>query len=293
MVGNLSLYRVFNEVAQYLSFSKAAKSLYMSQPAVSQAISQLETELETRLFTRTTKGVCLTHEGKLLLEYIEPALNLIKAGERKLMEAQNLMAGELKIGVGDTISRYYLLPYLEQFHSTYPSIKLQIINRTTFELCRLLKSGQIDLAICNLPIEDQSIEVRQCFDVEDIFVCGKAYKTGIQEPLGLSEIAELPLILLEEKANSRKYIEKYMSTKGIMIEPQIELGSHELLLEFAKYNLGVACVVKEFAREYLEGGEIVPIEMKERIPKRSVGICHLKGVSIAPAAATFTSILEE
>ncbi|MGL4344713.1 MAG: LysR family transcriptional regulator [Cellulosilyticaceae bacterium] len=293
MIANLNLYRVFSEVAKHQNFSKAAQSLYMSQPAVSQSISQLETDLGVRLFTRTSKGVSVTHDGILLLEYIEPALNLIKAGERKLADTQDLMWGELKIGVGDTISRYYLLPYLEKFHHLYSQIKLQIINRTTFELCRLVKSGEIDLAICNLPIEDASLEIKECFQIEDVFVCGKLYKEKVKEPITLESLERLPLILLEEKANSRQYIEKYMSIKGIKIKPEIELGSHELLLEFAKYNLGIACVVKEFAEEYLNRGEVIALKLEEQIPKRGIGVCYLKSLTQTAATKRFINILEE
>ena len=124
----LDLYRIFCTVAQCNSFSKAAKELYMTQPAVSQAIAQLETELDIRLFTRTPRGVTLTKEGQMLFEYSNSAINLINTAEQKLLETKNLLAGELRIGVGDTISKHYLLPYLEKFHNQFPSIKFKIMN---------------------------------------------------------------------------------------------------------------------------------------------------------------------
>lgn len=292
MSAPLGLYRVFCEVAVSQSFSKAAKQLFMTQPAVSQSIMQLESELDVRLFTRTSKGVSLTHEGKLLFEHARTAINLIDVGEKKLMEARNLLAGELQIGVGDTISRYYLLPYLEQFHSDYPHIKLKIINRTTTELCGMLKGGEIDIALCNLPINDQGLEVRKCMEVHDIFVCGKKYKEQIKGALTVEELTDLPLILLEPKSNSRNYIERYMLDRGVKVKPEIELGSHELLLEFAKINLGISCVIKEFSEEYLTKGTLHEIELVEEIPSRSIGICFLKSVALSPASAKFMEMLE-
>lgn len=107
MISKLDLYKVFCKVANSKSFSKAAKDLFMTQPAVSQAIMQLERELEIRLFNRTSRGVTLTNEGTLLFEYANSALNLILAGEEKILEHKNLTTGKLKIGVGDTISRYF------------------------------------------------------------------------------------------------------------------------------------------------------------------------------------------
>ena len=289
----LDLYKIFCEVAKCESFSSAAKSLYMTQPAVSQAIMQLEDELCLRLFTRTSRGVNLTNEGHLLFEYANSAINLINVGEKKLMETKNLMVGELRIGVGDTISRYFLLPFLEKFHNQYPNIKLKIINRTTLELCTLLKSGEVDIAICNLPVDDFSIEVRELMDIHDIFVCGKKFKDKIIRPLNFKELVKLPLILLEPKSNSRQYVEEYMLSKGVKIEPEIELGSHELLLEFAKINLGISCVISEFSQEYLNKNFLYEVRLTEVIPKRSIGVCSLKSVSLSPASEEFVEILEK
>jgi DNA-binding transcriptional LysR family regulator len=83
-----------------------------------------------------------------------------------------------------------------------------------------------------------------------------------------------------------------MRSKGVETKPEIELGSHELLLEFAKINLGIACVIKEFSKEYLENGSLYEIRLIEEIPKRSIGICYLKSIPLSPASARFVDALE-
>ncbi len=291
MVTKLDLYKVFCQVGKSKSFSKASKELYMTQPAVSQAIMQLEGELDIRLFNRTPKGASLTNEGSLLFEYVNSAINLINAGEEKILEFKDLTMGELKIGVGDTISKYFLLPYLEVFHNRYPNLKFKIINGTTLELCALIKSGEIDIAICNFPIDDPSLELRPCGEVRDIFVCGEKYKDLSKEKISLEEMVKYPLIFLEPNSNSRKYVEKFMLSKGIKISPEFELGSFDLLLEFAKINLGIACVVKEFSRDYLEKGLLYEVNILEEIPSRSIGICYLKSVPLSLASTKFVEIL--
>ncbi len=287
----LELYRVFDKVAKCQSFSKAARELYMTQPAVSQAIMQLEDELKIRLFTRTPRGVILTNEGKMLFEYTNSAISLLDAGEKKIKESRDLKEGELKIGVSDTISRYYLLPYLEKFHKSYPNIKLKIINRTTVELCNLIKSGEIDIGICNLPIKDNSLDIEKCKDIHDIFVLGERYKSLISKAITYEEIIKYPLIFLDNRSRSRQYVEDYLFSKGIKISPEIELGSHDLLLEFAKIGLGLACVVKEFSEDYLLNGSLYEVNLVEDIPKRSIGICSLKGVSLSPSSEKFMEYL--
>ncbi|KMY55853.1 LysR family transcriptional regulator [Bacillus sp. FJAT-27231] len=292
MISKLDLYKVFCIVGESGSFSKAAKALYMTQPAVSQAIMQLEGELDTRLFNRTPKGVTLTNEGSLLFEYVHSAINLIDVGEEKILEFKNLTTGELRIGVGDTISRYFLLPYLEAFHNKYPNIKFKIENGTTSELCAILKSGEVDIAICNFPIDDPALEQKACIEVQDIFVCGEKYKDTVPQPLSFHELAKQPLIFLEPRSISRRYAEDYILSKGVKIAPEFELGSHDLLLEFAKINLGIACVTREFSLEYLNKGLVYEVQLEDEIPKRHIGICFLKSVPLSTASMKFVEIIE-
>ena len=293
MISKLDLYKVFRQVGKSGSFSKAAEELYMTQPAASQSIMQLESELNIRLFNRTRKGVTFTTEGNNLFDYVNSAITLIEAGEEKILEFKNLSTGELKIGVGDTISKYYLIPFLEKFHNKYPNIKLKIINSTTIELCSYIKSGDIDIAICNFPIEDDSLELIPCAEIQDIFVCGERYKKLISDKVSYEELIKLPLIFLEKSSNSRKYVESFMISKGVHISPDFELGSYDLLLEFAKINLGIACVIKEFSKEFLEKNYVYEIDTIEKIPKRSIGVCYLKKVPLSLGAIEFLKVMKE
>lgn len=287
MIGKLDLYRIFNVVSKNESFSKAAQELYMTQSAVSQAIMKLENELEIQLFYRTSKGVVLTSEGKLLNKHINSALGMINIAEEKILEFKRLKTGQLRIGVGDTISRYFLLPYLEDFHARYPGIKLNILNGTTTEICDFIKNGKADVGICNLPIDDDQIKVIPCKEIHDIFVCGEKFKKLTNKPISLEYLMKMPLIFLEKKSNSRMFVENYLKKKGFQVSPVFELGSYDLVLDFTKINLGIACVIKEFSRDYLEREELYEITLEEEIPKRSIGICYLKNIPLSHAAKKF------
>lgn len=292
MIGKLDLYRIFNVVSSNKSFSKAAQELYMTQPAVSQAISKLEKELDILLFHRTSKGVVLTNEGNLLNEHIKSALGIINAAEDKLLEFKSLKTGQLRIGVGDTISRYFLLPYLEKFHKGYPGIKLNILNGTTTEICELIKSGKVDIGVCNLPIDEENLQVIPCKEIQDIFVCGEKYKTLTEKPVSFEYLMRMPLIFLEKKSNSRMFVEHFFEKKGFKFSPVFELGSFDLVLEFAKINLGISCVIKEFSKNYLESGELYEIQLVEEIPKRIIGLCYLENVPLTRAAKSFIELIK-
>ena len=112
MAVKLDLYRIFCEVAEEESISDAAKSLYISQSAVSQSIRQLEEQLQVRLFSRQPRGVTLTAEGRMLFDYVRNAIGLIETGEDKLQQTRKLMLGDLVIGASDTVTRNLLLYYL-------------------------------------------------------------------------------------------------------------------------------------------------------------------------------------
>ncbi len=293
MVSKLDLYKIFCQVGESKSFSQAAKALYMTQPAVSQAIMQLERELDIRLFNRSPKGVVLTDEGRLLFEYATSALNLLHVGVEKIGEFKNLTAGELKVGVGDTISRYFLLPFLELFHNRYPNIKFKIENGTTSELISILKAGEVDIVVCNFPLEDSALTTKAFIDVHDIFVCGEKYRHILTDPISYEELMKYPLIFLEPKSNSRRYVEKFILSKGVQISPEFELGSHDLLLEFAKINLGIACVTKEFSEDYISRGIVSKVNVVDPIPKREIGVCFLKSVPLSLAATRFVEMIEQ
>lgn len=288
----LDFYKIFLEVAEHLSFSKAAERLYITQSAVSQSVKNLETALDTRLFIRGNKGIALTAEGELLYEYVKNAVSLIDKGETELQKLKTLERGSLRIGVSDTISRYVLLPYLEKFNRAYPMIHLQIVNRTSIQAVSQLKAGQVDLAIINLPFADDAIEITELSPVQDIFVAGDRFRFLRDRELSLQELVGYPLIFLEKNANSRNYVERYFLSQGISLKPEIELGSHDLVLEFAKINLGIACVTREFSKQYLSDGSLFEVRVTDPIPARSIGVCRLKGVSVSTAGNTFLSLLE-
>lgn len=290
-MGKLEGYRIFNQVAIEGSFSKAASSMFMSQPAISQTIAQLEEELGVRLFTRLQRGVVLTEEGKLLFQHVNPGINLILNGEKKIYDTKNLDEGQLRLGVGDTISRYFLLEYLDKFNRSFPSIKMKIVNKTTTELGKLVKSGDLDLAIVNMPLEDSALIIEPLQIVHDVFVAGDRFLKLKGVNVGLDILSELPLIMLDSTSKSRQYVEGFLKSRGVDVAPDIELGSHDLLLQFASIGLGVSCVVREYSEEFISNEKMFELQLIEQIPERSIGVCRLKGVESSPAAEKFIEIL--
>ena len=290
MAVKLELYKVFKEVAEAGNITAAAQALYISQSAVSQSIKQLESDLQTRLFARNSRGVTLTADGKLLYEYVRSAIGLLETGEAKLSQTRELQMGQLTIGASDTVTSQFLLPYLDSFHRQYPAIHIQIVSGRSHKVLGLLQSGKVDIAFASTPGEG-SFETVPCFATHSIFVASPEYPCDFSHMYTLSEIADFPLILLERKASSRLYLEKYFLQNGLRLNPEIELGARSLLVDLAAIGFGVAGVTEEFVRKDLESGRLRKLETSFEIPPRSVDMCILRGVPQTAAAQRFADYI--
>lgn len=289
----LELYRVFKEVAEVGNITAAAQALYISQSAVSQSIKQLEHDLQTRLFARNSRGVTLTAEGQMLYEYVRSAMGLLETGEEKLSQTRELQMGKLIIGASDTVTSQFLLPYLDSFHKQHPAIHIQIVSGRSHKVLGLLRSGKVDIAFASTPSDTSSLDIYPCFDTHSIFVAGAEYPCDFDHIYSLDEIAAFPLILLERKASSRLYLERYFLQNGLRLNPEIELGARSLLVDLAAIGFGVAGVTEEFVHRDLENGRLKKLNTSFEIPARSVDMCLLNDVPQSAAAERFTAFVKD
>ena len=193
---NLELYKIFCCVVSTGNILKASEQLYISQPAVNRATKQLENDIGCRLFIRSSRGVKLTKQWEILYKYTKQVLTILRIGEKKVAEYKNLNYGEVVVGVSDTLCKYYLTPFLDEFNNKYPNIRIQIRCHNTPETIRLLKDGLIDLAIVTSPLKEENITLLPVLQIQDCFVVGEKYKFLSQKKQHLWEIISYPIILL-------------------------------------------------------------------------------------------------
>ncbi len=293
MIGNLEYYKVFYYVAKAGSVSRAADELSISQPAVSQVVKQLENSLGAELFYRASRGVRLTGEGQCLFSYVEKGYEQIELGVRKLRQMQNLELGEIRIGASDMTLQYYLLPYLECFHESYPEIKVIVTNAPTPETLQFLEEGRIDFGIVSSPFaEREGIAAKPVREIEDVFVAGRRFIAYKNRTLDLQELEGLPLIFLEKNTSTRSYMDDYLAKNGVVVRPEFELATSDMIVQFARRNLGVGCVVRDFAEEYLESGQLFELRFNKMIPKRRFCVARSTKLSISTAARRLFEMLE-
>lgn len=284
---SLDLYKIFFTVARSGSLSKAAEKLYITQPAVSHALKNLEEKLGTKLFVRTPKGVNLTHEGALLIQYVEQAYNFIFLGEQKLAETVKMRSGEVHIVASETLCKHFLLPHLSRFTREFPQIKIHVTNRPTRETVQFILGGKADVGLVFLPVEEPELLTTKVLPIQDCFVVGDKLRHLTKAEMALEKIKEYPLIMLEEGSNTRHYIQTFLTSEGITVSPEIELGSIDLIAEFAKQNFGVATVIKEFAKRDMGSAALFELKTVPAIPPRNIGIIHMKDLPPSKATSAF------
>lgn len=285
---NYELYKVFFYVAQSLSFSEASKHLYISQSAVSQSIKTLERKLDQTLFIRSTKRVQLTPEGEILLRHIEPAMHLIQRGEAQLLDAAST-GGQIRIGASDTICRYFLVPYLERFHKSFPNAHIKVINQTSVKCVELLENGQVDLIVVNYPNTYLSnvSSIQKIKTFHDVFIAGDAFKSLKNERLTLRELSHYPILMLDKNSTTNEFLHRLFQQHQLDLVPEIELTSNDLLIDLARIGLGIA-----FLPDYCIAGNmsgLFIVETKEELPGRELVIAYNEQIPLSKAAQEFLS----
>lgn len=288
MEQNLSQYKIFYTVAQEKNISRAASSLYISQPAISKSIRKLEESLGTALFSRNSRGVQLTAEGQLLFQYVKSAFETLETGEEQLRQMTELGIGHLRIGVSTTLCKYMLLPYLKNFIAMYPNIRISIACQSTNHTLQLLNERRIDIGLIGKPASAGNIAFHSLGEIEDIFVATQSYMDNLSllNPGG-NLFHSATLMLLDKENMSRQYIDDYLKEQHIEPGNLLEVTTMDLLIEFAKISLGIACVIRQFVQPELDNGTLLEIPMDFPIHKREVGFACLNSGQYSHAMQAF------
>lgn len=297
----LSSYHIFNAVAEAGNLSKAAKTLYISQPAISRAVSKLEQNLSVKLFIRGSRGVHLTEEGKLLYAHTKSAFDALRQGEENLRRINHLGISKLRIGASSTLYRHFLMPQLQQFVQEHPHLQISLHCHSSLEITELLAEGKLDIGLISEPSSLHSLEFLPVAEIEDIFVATEGYiKNTIlreDETISLSKTSGRKsrrtaekkasdsvlsffrngtLMLLKETNYSRSYINQYFNKNQLETGQILEFDTMEQIIDFSKIGLGIGCVIKNFVQEELKQHLLTELPLPANINKRRVGFAYRK-----------------
>lgn len=274
---NLNLYHIFYQVALSRNISAAAKELYISQPAISKAISRLEQSLNTQLFIRNSRGVTLTPEGEVLFEQIQNAFRCIQAGEEKLKLATELGIGHLSIGVSTTLCKNVLLPFLKTFVKNNPHIKVSISCIPSIEAIGALENGLIDIGLVRYPQTKTDLLYVPVTEIHDTFVATQTYLDNFSMRYSLTNenlISNATFMMLDKDNVTRKYVDSALALNNIEIPNIIEITNLDLLVDFAKIDLGISAVIREFVADDIADGSLCEIPLLTKSQGRQIGFAY-------------------
>lgn len=295
MDSNLNLYYIFYTVANHKNISGAAKELFISQPAISKAISKLENNLDTKLFIRSSRGVSLTPEGEILYEQVRNAFQSIRTGEEQIKKINELGVTNLSIGVSTTLCKYVLLPFLQEFVHDNPHTKVSISCQSSFETITALERGSIDIGLVGIPNHNTNLAYVPIKEIQDTFITTETYLKNFRIREGNQKntvLSNATFMMLNKENISRKYVDTYLSSHQIEMRNIIEVNSMDLLIDFAKIDLGIACVIREFVEKDLANGTLLEMTFKRGIPKRKIGFAYAPNNVMSEGLKRFISYFD-
>lgn len=249
--------KVFKTVAEELSFTKAAKLLFISQPAVTKHINELEKQYGCALFNRLGNSISLTAQGTIFKEYAEKIIQLYEALAMEFSDADGQIPQKINLAASTTIAQYILPPLLSKLKAAHPLMSLSLINQNTEIIESLVLQKKVELGLVEGNNNNPLLRYEDFVRDEIVLVAGtKNFKNAPVE-ISLEQLKTLPLAIRERGSGTRITIENALKKKGLDLNNcniQIELGSTESIKNYLFADGTFAFLsVHSIARELRDG----------------------------------------
>jgi DNA-binding transcriptional LysR family regulator len=288
---NLNHLRVFHAVATAGSITAAARSLLVSQPAVSKQLADLEDALGAQLVDRLPRGIRLTTAGRALWEHAGRIFGIEHTAEVELAELLGIRRGQLSVGASTTIGSYLVPRVLGAFQRLHPALKLDLQIGNTALVHDLVHRQVVELGLTEGFVTDDDLETG-VFDQDDmVAITAPGDRVLSRAPLSAKELVALPFVMRERGSGTREVIEAALAKRRLAVEPVMSLGSTEAVKNAVAARLGVAIVSRLTVELELASGSLVAIELADLEIRRALHLVELRGKSRSPAASRFLELL--
>ena len=256
--------QVFHTVARLLSFTKAAESLHMTQPAVTFQVRQLEEQFNTRLFDRSHNRISLTDAGRRVFEYADRIFVLYTEMENGVRELTGEISGALTIGASTTIAEYMLPTLLGDFNARYPEVHIHLKVSNSEGIVSMVESNAIDLGVVESPVGNKNLVVEGCKQDELVAIVPPTHPLAGLGTVTFNQVLEFPFICREEGSGTREVINDYLEhLEGCSgcLRIAMELGSPEAVKGAVEAGMGVSVVSKATVQKELKLGTLVTLTL--------------------------------
>jgi DNA-binding transcriptional LysR family regulator len=283
--------RGFLEVAELGSVTKAAESLCLTQPAVTQQIQSLEREVGIALFDRTGRGVRLTEAGEVLVEYVRRSLAVLDEAQGRIDDLRSGASGRLVVGAGVTTSIFRLPAWLRVFRGRYPGVDVTVRTGRSAEVAKMVLRREIDLGLVTSPIEHPDLRVAELFE-ERIVLVGPPSREPTGRLIGAEELNAAPLILFPKGTGFRDYLDRALADAGVRPVVKMETDSVEAIKSFVAVGRGVSFLPEGAVEAEVASGTLAVVEMEPLLGlSRKTSVIYRPDRYLSTAARGFLSIL--
>ena len=268
--------QVFHTVARLLSFTKAAETLHMTQPAVTFQIRQLEEHFNTRLFDRTHNRISLTAAGQRVYDYAEKIIALYGEMDSRVRELTGDVSGILIIGASTTIAEYVLPGLLGEFQSRYKDVNVRLSVSNSLGVVHMVENNTVDVGIVESPVTNKNLAVEVCWHDELMFICQPSHAMAKKTGITPQEIVTLPFLCREEGSGTREVINEYLEDNKVSAHDLnlcMEFGSPEAIKSAVEAGLGVSIVSRATVGKELKLKTLVAIPLNP-VLKRPFSFVH-------------------
>ena len=273
---NLDQLRTFVEVTKRGSFTAAAKALNLSQPAITHHVQELERRFKVVLLERIGKRAYPTDAGERLIEH---ARHLLDEDARTLVDMRKFndgWLGRVRIGTSMTVLMYALPPILRQLKTEHPQLEINLKAGLTVTTLKMLRTNDLDLGLCALPIEDPAFDTTGLFD-DELFAILPADQKDVPKKVTAAFLSRCPLILGHENAALRRTIMDWLARAGPPPKPVMEFDNVETIKSLVAVGLGASIVPGlSLGAGHAATTNIQVVPISPRM-KRRIGLVQLKG----------------
>ncbi len=263
--------QVFHTVARLLSFTKAAETLHMTQPAVTFQVRQLEEHFNTRLFDRTHNRISLTEAGVRVYEYADRIFELYTEMENSVREMTGEIRGALTIGASTTIAEYMLPALLGDFKKRYAEVNIHLKVSNTDGIVSMVENNTIDLGVVEAPVSNKNLVVEVCRKDRLVAIVPPNHELAGDATVALKRLLDYPFICREEGSGTREVISEYLGNMQLCstaLNISMELGSPEAVKGAVEAGMGVSVVSRATILKELRLGSLVAVDLDPRMDRR-------------------------
>jgi DNA-binding transcriptional LysR family regulator len=288
----LETLKMFCDLAETESFTRAAQISEVTQSAVSQQISALERHFKSILIERSKKKFRLTREGQVLYDYAKQMIQTYESLQSKLQEIKDVISGTIRIATIYSIGLHDLPPYLKKYLKTFPTVNVHVEYRRANQVYEDVLGNVVDLGLVAYPVRDNKLEIIPLRKDRLVLICHPNHPFAKNTSVKLAALSGHKFIGFEPDIPTRKAIDKILKDHGVLVQNVMEFDNIETVKRAVEIDAGLAIVPQGTVTQEVSNRTLVQVTIDDGEFYRPLAALIKKSKVISPAIKQFVSVLK-